>query len=117
MPPIQIMVLYWNGAVWSLIEELTGLEAVNFAVPLNILLVIILAYTLMRNANPYLKMMSGFGFIFFSIGLVLFSYFEFVEMDGVSFNPLVPSGIIFFIGMSLLFIDTYKTLKHAANKK
>lgn len=73
VPYIQIILIYWNGGILAISEEITGIDALDLAIPLNLIFVLLSVFTYFRSKRKALKILLAFFLTFFINGLTVFS--------------------------------------------
>ena len=111
VPVIQIILMYWNGGILATIEMISGIDAMELAIPLNLILTILCLYFYFKSKKAGYKVLFSIISFFFINGLTVFSFSKILGNDDSDYYFIQFMLVAFVTGFSLIGIDylKYKT--------
>ena len=117
LPPIHLVLLYWNGGVLALVGDVINIKAADLSILLNALLVLISIVVFMKSSNWVGRLLAWIIFLFSLNGFVVFSYFE-IAADGSSGNyPFFVIAVALIIAASVIVFDTAMRVRKMNRKE
>ena len=74
VPFVQVILMYWNGGILAVSEDITGIDALDLAIPLNIILTLLSLFAYFKSKRIGLKVLFAILTMFFINGLTVFSF-------------------------------------------
>ena len=74
IPFVQVILMYWNGGILAVTENLTGIDALDLAMPLNLILTIVSLFSYFKSKNIRMKILFAALTMFFINGLTVFGF-------------------------------------------
>lgn len=74
VPFIQVILIYWNGGMLAVTEDITGIDALDLAIPLNLILTLLSLFAYFKSKQIGLKILFAILTMFFINGLTVFSF-------------------------------------------
>ena len=74
VPFIQVILMYWNGGILALTEDITGIDGLDLAIPLNIILTLASLFAYFKSKRIGLKILFAILTMFFINGLTVFGF-------------------------------------------
>ena len=74
VPFIQVILMYWNGGILAVTEDITGIDALDLAIPLNLILTLLSLFAYFKSKRIGLKILFAILTMFFINGLTVFGF-------------------------------------------
>jgi hypothetical protein len=74
VPFIQVILMYWNGGILAVTEDITGIDALDLAIPLNLILTLLSLFAYFKSKRIGLKILFAILTMFFINGLTVFTF-------------------------------------------
>ena len=74
VPFVQVILMYWNGGILAVSEDITGIDALDLAIPLNLILTLLSLFAYFKSKRIGLKVLFAILTMFFINGLTVFSF-------------------------------------------
>lgn len=112
---LQVIFMYWNGGFLAIAEDVSGIDAMILAAPLNLILALISLYAYFKSKPMVLKIISASLYMFFINGMTILGYYELFNRVSPSFDELRFIVIALFTGLGLFAIDFLKSRKEISS--
>lgn len=114
VPVVYVILLYINGGIIAILEDLSGIDAMDLAIPLNLLLTILCVYLYFKSDKVVYRILESFFTFFFINAWIVFSFSEIFGIDDSEYYYIQFILIAFITSTSLLGVDY---LKNKAKKQ
>jgi hypothetical protein len=74
VPVVQVILMYWNGGILAITEDLTGIDGLDLAIPLNLILTIVFLIIYFKSKTIGMKILFAILTMFFVNGLTVFGF-------------------------------------------
>jgi hypothetical protein len=101
VPFFQIIFMYWNGGILALLENITGIEALDIAIPFNLSLSVITLFAYFKSEKTLWKIIIAILTTFFINGMVVFAFMKIYGNSDANFYALqfITGAILTGIGL------------------
>jgi hypothetical protein len=101
VPVFQIIFMYWNGGILALLENITGIEAIDIAIPFNFILSLITLFAYFKSEKTLWKIIIAIFTTFFINGMVVFAFMKIYGNSDANFYALqfISGAILTGIGL------------------
>jgi hypothetical protein len=74
IPIVQVILMYWNGGILALTEDLIGIETLDLAISLNLIFTIVSLFVYFKSKTIGMKILFAVLTMFFINGLTVFGF-------------------------------------------
>lgn len=74
VPFIQVILMYWNGGILAVTGDVTGLDGLDLAMPLNLILAVVSLFAYFESKKIGMKIFVAVLTMFFINGLTVFGF-------------------------------------------
>ncbi|MDG1314871.1 MAG: hypothetical protein P8P29_05035 [Flavobacteriaceae bacterium] len=74
VPFVQVILMYWNGGILAITEDITGIDGLDLAIPLNLILTIVSLIAYFKSKTIGMKILLAVLSMFFINGLTVFGF-------------------------------------------
>lgn len=108
VPFVQVILMYWNGGILAITEDLTGIDGLDLAIPLNIILTLISLFAYFKSKTIGLKIFFAVLTMFFINGLTVFGFEKVFGNSDASFYAwqFIVGAIL--TGLGLFTADIFR---------
>ena len=106
-PFIQVILIYWNGGIIAVTEDLTGID---LAIPLNLILILTSLFAYFKSKRIGLKILFAILIMFFINGLTVFGFVKVFGNSDASYYAwqFIIGAILTGIGLFTVDMLRYK---------
>ena len=74
VPFVQVILMYWHGGIFAVTADVTGIDGLDLAIPLNLILTIISLINYFNSKTIGMKILLAILTMFFVNGLTVFGF-------------------------------------------